>query len=555
MKKNLLTYCMIAVAATAIPATAANEIFLVKKDGSGVVSHYFYNADNQISRANDVDAGGITPLYKYFYNYTDGLLSEDYYTQWKDMGTWTDPRDHKVYTYDEQGRLASAENTMTNRIQYYYYNEDGYLYQVVDMGKNYGSTEYDKTYSTATYLDFDANGNPAKLEHEDGLYASGNYDETYTYDEQGRVTCKEAYRLDGTPKHKYEYTYDENGVTTGSYKYMNNGEGGFEYQSRTTRTLIGDNTYECKYDEYWSEWINHDSYTEYYSTLKSDLAPTNLILTDITTTDAPNAIELKCDAPATELPGAQYIVWRDWQAVDTVAAVDGVITYTEVNVGNDVEEYFIQTYDATNNILYNISNVVPVEFTTELPAVAELRYIKTTEGESIDGQGTTMPAYWVHFEWDAPETDLEILGYNIYDVLSFGEGFDPYYIFLKETQSTADSVSVFRERDFNSPDQQKSVTTMVTVLYVLGESDGVVETFPIEKSDIQGTKVENLAYVAGNNLVMAENAHVAIYNAAGALVNSLNNVAQVELNALPTGTYIAVVKIGENTQTFKIARR
>lgn len=559
MKKNLLTLCMAAMSVIiSMPVIASDDIYMVKQEGSGKVVHNFYNADNNIVRSSDVDESMVTPLYQYFYTYTeDGLLVEDYYTQWKDAGVWTDPRDKMVYTYDEQDRLSTAENTMTNRKKFYTYNENGYLYQIVDMGKNYGSTEYDKTYSTTTYLDFDENGNPAKAQYDDGLYASGCYDEYYTYDEKGRMLSKASYKLDGTPKNKYEYTYNDYDIVMTSYKSVNDGNGGFEYSSRSVRTDVGNNQYEFKYEEYWNDWVTHDSYTEFYSELKSEYAPRNLVLTDVTTAENPNAIELVCDVPVTEVPNALYIVWRDWQPVDTVAAVDGVITYAESGVANDVREYFIQSYDAVNDVLYNVSNIAPVAFNTVLPAVAELRYLETIEGFSVDGQGSQMPAYFVKFEWDAPETNLNILGYKIYDVLSFGEGFDNFYIELKETQSTVDSVSVFRENSYDSPDQQKAITVMVTVLYELGESEGIIETFPVENPNaaVEGVHAERLAYVAGDNLVMADNAQVVIYNTAGAMVATYKNVKNINLVNLPAGAYIACVKVGKATQTFKIARR
>lgn len=559
MKKNLLTLCVGAVlSALAFPLSAADEIFLVKEAEQNSLRHYYYDANNNIVRASDVNAAMTTPLYHYFYSYENSLLVEEYYTQWKDMGEWTDPRDRILYTYDEQGRLIAKENTMTNRKQEYSYNEDGYLVKIVDMGKNYGSTEYDKTYSTTNYLNFDENGNPALAQYDDALYVSSSYDEYYTYDEQGRMLTKESYKLDGTPKNKFEYAYDDFDILISSIKSVNDGKGGFEYSSRNTRTDLGNNTYEYNYDEFWSgEWINHDSYTEYYSELKGEYAPRNLVLNDISTDESPNTIELVCDVPEVEVPNAKYIVWRDWERVAILEPVDGKITYTDSGVANSVKEYFVQSYDAVNDVLYNISNIAPVDFTTELPAITELRYLGTIEGFAADAQGASMPAYFVKFEWDAPETELPIVGYKVYDVLSFGEGFDSYYIELHTTTSTVDSVSVFREPNYDSPDQQKATTVMVTVLYELGESEGVVETFPIENPNaaVEGVKVERVAYVAGDNLfVEVSDADVAIYNAAGALVSVHSDVSRVGLDNLATGAYIVRVKAGNVVQTIKIAR-
>lgn len=526
---------------------AADALYLVLKDGNGKRVYNMYDAANNLYRAKENDSNGNYPLYQYFYNYTDGLLSEYYFTQYKDMGEWTDPKNKTIYTYNENGQLISEENINTNRFKEYSYDNEGRLVSIADKGKNYGSATYDKLYSTTDYTEFDANNNPVYIEYTDGLYASGNYYANLTYDEKNRCTSETAYRLDDSPYYKYEYEYNNDNILVTSTR-SNGYDGVFVYASREERTLHVNNKYTLStynYNEDDKAWTIYRTYVETYAPLKSEYAPRNLVVVDVSTSDAPNSVALTCEVPVKEVPNAQYIIWRAGTPLDTVPAVDGMITFSENGLENIEHEYIVQSYDAVNDIFYNVSNAATVSFDIELPSVANLRYVKTTEGTAADAQGGKMPCYWVHFEWDAPETDLEILCYNIYD-----EGWS---VPNHTAESTTDSVFVYREKDFNSPDQQKEVGIEVSVVYSFGESERVAATFPVEKSAVEVATAAR-TYLAGDYLVTETAADVVICNVAGAVVATYSNAERICLSELPAGVYLARVEQNGKQQVIKIAR-
>lgn len=526
---------------------ADGELFLVLKDGSGKRVYNMYDANNNLYRAKENDSGSGIPLYQYFYNYDNGLLSEYYFTQYKDMGEWTEPKNHTYYTYNDKGQLVSEENTYSVRLKEYVYDAQGRLASVTERGKNYGSEVYDKLYSTTEYIEFDANNNPTRVEYLDGLYANSSYYTIFTYDDKGRCISEVAYSLEDAPQYKYENEYNDQNLVIDRIK-SNVYDGVFVYASRETRTLSGNNVYTLttyNYDEYDQVWIEYRIYTENYVALKGEYAPRNLVVTDASTADAPNSITLTCDVPVKEVPNAQYIIWRAGIPLDTVPAVNGKITYSETDLENVEHEYVVQSYDAVNDVFYNVSNAAAVEFSIELPTITNLHYVKTTEGYAMDAQGGRMPCYWVHFEWDAPQTDLEVLHYNIYDA--------GWMVANHTTVNTTDSVFVYREKDFNSPDQEKEVGVEVSVVYSYGESERVAATFTVEPTAVENVTVSQ-TYLAGDYLVTDAAAEVALYNVAGALVATYRNAEQIYLGELPSGVYLARVKLDGKQQVIKIAR-
>lgn len=550
MTKKLLSiaFCgllsTVAFASVAATSETGEKLCLTLKTGSGVNVYNMYDAANNIYRVKETDSGHNGPLNQHFYNYTDGVLTETYTTQYKDMGEWTNPQNFTTYTYDDNGRLVKSENTYSKRLKEYTYDSEGRLVTLTEKGKNYGSDEYDKLYSTSEYSQFDANNNPCRLDYYDGLYASGNYYAIFVYDEKGRCTCETQYNLDDTPSNKYEYEYNDDDIVT-SFIKSRCYDVEFEYATRETRTHLGDNVYTFTMYNYFDGWEEYRSYTEYYVNLKGEYAPRNLVLADISTPEEPNAIELTCDVPAEEVPNAQYIIWRAATPVDTVAAVDGKIVFTEKALENTEHEYVVQSYDAVNNILYNVSDAERISFSIELEPVSNLRYIKTTEGLAGDAQGGQFPVYWVHFEWDAPVTDLEVLGYNVYE--------QGWATPNKTTVNTTDSLMIFRESNYFSPDQQKQVGVEITAVYSYGESERVSAVFEVENVAVEAVTTDRV-YLAGDYIVADAPTQVVIYNAAGAVVATHSNANRVYLGELPAGVYVARVKTDGKPQVLKISR-
>lgn len=546
--------------------TTNGVLTLVKDDDGGEASVYLYDANNNLSRVKNLmyssSSTDYLPNYQYYYNYVNGLLDEYYFIQYKDMGEWSAPKNQTFYEYDEQGRLISEENIYTyNDYFVYKYDEQGRLVGYTRYGKtnrNSPDATYDKVYHTVTYSDFDENNQPRRMDYEDALYASGTYFVLYTYDERGNVLIEEAWKPDlnstdesaRIPYYKYENKYDENNINIERIKSNNNWEGGFIYASKEVREKVSDNVYQFtlfNYVEYTQEWSERSAATETYAVLDGEYAPRALKADKINNVNFTNAVQLTCNVPVKEVPNAQYIVWYDWEPVDTIAAVDGKITYIAENLpnGRDIE-FVIQSYDPVNDVVYNASNVAVANYTVELPVATGLKYDSTTLGTFKDGQGGTHPAYWVHFSWNAPETDLEILGYNVYE-----QGWTVPYTF---TTNTNDSLSVYRETSYDSPDQIKEVGIEIAVVYSIGESERIVEVFTVENVAVDVVEMATRVYVAGDYLVVGDNAEVVIYNAAGALMGQYNNMSRVALDALNSGVYVARVKIGNTVQTVKFSR-
>lgn len=531
--------------------------------GASNVNYYIYDNQNNLSRRIDYGYqtdGNKVPTYHYFYDYNEkGQLISEYYRQMNAMGEWGKNKMTYVYTYDDLGRLTAKEDTTSHRLYEYFYDEQGHLVTMTDKGRTWGQEEYDKLYSTTTYSNFDENGNPLNAEYVHAQYASSSYNTVYTYDAQGRVLVQESRTPEGLAYEKIEFTYDVYGIETSrtvskpyydetTYKPTER----FVYSTRTVREAQGDSKYK-KYDENYDlkgeSWSTNGRYSiETYSPLNGALSPKNLIAADVSSAESPNTIEVECNFPDIRLANAQYIIWRGWTAVDTVTATaaQGIIRFKDVNVENGTYEYFVQTYDAATDQSFNATAPVKVTLETTLAPVTNLHYTHTSEGVYRDIDVGELPAYWIHFAWDAPDTYLNVLGYNVYQ--------DGYKVPMSTTTNTNDSVWVYREDDFNSETQAKTTSVSIGVIYELGESEGVVEVFTVEPAAVGAVEAVQSAYVAGKYLVVAADARVAIYNVAGAAVANYNNQQRIDLTALPTGVYVAVVEVGGTKQVVKIAR-
>ena len=105
----------------------------------------------------------------------------------------------------------------------------------------------------------------------------------------------------------------------------------------------------------------------------------------------------------------------------------------------------------------------------------------------------------------------------------------------------------------NFASQDKTTFVEVKVIYTLGESVAVAETFELEFSAVDKVSYEGTAYVAGKTLYSEPNATVVIYNAAGAVVATYNNKQRYDLSAMAGGVYVAVVRVENNVQIVKVA--
>ena len=528
--------------------------------GASSINYYVYNQNNKLSRRMDYGYqtdGSTVPTYHYFYEYNNnGQLISEFYRQMNAMGEWGKNKMTYVYTYDVQGQLISKEDTTSNRLYEYAYDEQGRLVTITDKGKTFGQDEYDKLYSTTTYSQFDENGNPGYAEFVHAMYASSSYNTTYTYDEKGRISIQESRNPEGMAYEKFTYEYDKYGIVTYMTKYMPYYDEKtyqpterFVLSFRTVREAQGGMVYK-RYDENYDlkteTWSTNGRYTmETYSPLNGSLTPQNLVATNVSSAESPNTIEIECNFPKARLANAHYIIWRGWIPVDTIEHQDnkGIIRFTDVNVENGTYEYIVQTYDAATQQAFNATSPVVVTMAAELLPISDLRCTGHSEGVYRDPELGDMPAYWVHLAWNAPESVLPILGYNIYQ--------DGFKIPVSTTTNCNDSVWVYREEEANIANQQQVTNVEVRVLYQLGESEGVFAEF--DATAIESITYTGSAYVAGKTLFVEPNAEVTIFNVSGATVAAYNNRENIDLSALPAGVYVAIVKVGKEAQVLKVA--
>ncbi len=530
--------------------------------GASGINYYIYDSNNNLSRRVDYgyQTDGTTVVeYNYFYEYnSNGQLISEFYRQMNALGEWGKNRMPYVYTYNTQGQLVTKEDTLSNSLYEYTYDEQGHLVTEINMGKNWGSEEYDKLYSTTTYSQFNEHGLPEYVEFNHNMYASSSYNSTITYDEQGRVLIKESRTIEGMAYEKYVYEYDANDIEISKTRFTPlydedtyQATEQFVLSTRTVREAQGNQVYkryEESYDLKTQSWYFNGRYTmEYYSPLNGSLSPKNIVATNVSTPESPNTVEVVCNFPETRLADAQYIIWRGWIPVDTVVATaaQGKISFRDVDVENGTYEYIVQTYDAATQKAFNATAPVKITMEAELNPVSNLRYISQTEGEYRDPELGKMPAYWIHFEWDAPETTLPIVCYNIYQ--------DGFKIPAATTTNCNDSVWVYREEVENIANQQMSTLVEVKVLYSLGESEGVTHVFEVELASVENISLSGSAYVAGKTLYVEPQSQVTLYNVAGAAVATYNNNQAIDLSAIPGGVYVAVVKVNNNVQVLKLA--
>ena len=530
--------------------------------GANNVSYYLYDEQNNISRRIDYGYGtdGVTksPTYHYFYEYNDKhqLISE-FYRQFNSLGEWGKNRMTYVYTYDDMDRLVSREDTANHIIHRYYYNENSQLDSIVEWGQTYGSGVYNKKNNITAYYDYNAQGKPARSEFLHQSYASSSYKTNYIYDESGRLILQESRTMENMAYEKLEFEYDKYDIVTLKTRsipyYGNDGKptAAFVYSTREIREPQGNGVYKMYTENFVSKtetWkADNRMYFETYSPLNGDLAPQNISAKDASTPDSPNTIEIKCNFPKIKLSNARYIIWRGWIPVDTITAtaVDGGITFHDTNVENGSYEYIVQTYDITTNQPFNATAPILVTLDAKLFPATNLRVTGQSEGEYRDPEVGVLPAYWIYFEWDAPQTNMPIICYNLYQ--------DGYKIPYSQTTNTNDSVWIYREAEADIAEQQRSVNIEVKVLYELGESEGVSQTFELANVGTESISFEGSAYMEGQTLVTEPQSEVTIYHISGSIVATHNDKQRIDLQHLPSGVYVAIVKVGNHNQVLKIA--
>lgn len=481
MKKFLLFVC----AAAIFPFVAKADYSLWTEarygDSMGTSTgitkqtYSFYDENGMLVREvqNGMHVDGYwMPDYIYVYEYSDGLLQRYYYRQWQSVyEAWGDEKNNTLYTYDDQGHLLTEVLWLrTSPVPYKDVNT--YTWE----GNNMVSHKYEldnngtiTTMWTRTYSDFiEGVDNVPQTETSVGQYDTNSYTKEYTYDDQYRVILVEQYDVNNNPASKEEYTYDANGICLSKIVYQYS-DGAYVNSSKVERTALGNNQYE-RHEYSWSsstsDWSASGLYfVETYIENDGTTAPRNMTIENVASAENPVSVKVTCDEPVNPVTDAQYALWRDWEPIDTVAAVDGKIEFLDVTASLGTHTYYVQTIDAT--VGYNVTTPQDIDVEIELPAVSNLRVVGGYQGTFNDPQSGSYDTYYLRLAWDAPQTDLEVLHYEIYE-----QGFG-VPIATTEDNATAYDYSVA---------SGNTVTIRVDAVYEYGKAEGEFVTLNFNRN-------------------------------------------------------------------------
>ena len=297
-----------------------------------------------------------------------------------------------------------------------------------------------------------------------GNYAVGTWAYSIVYSDfvEGMINKpRVAWKSDRYNKHYVEYTYDEHGnlLTTTEYKGVNvktddenniisiekgelysRIENRYEnhfgiwimmdtetgYWNRTTQEIepsiktvstVDNDTVirqSYAYSTVSQQWIINTSLSKVvYGELNSLSTPDDLKVTVVE--NALNTAKLMAAVPQNSnadnsLP---WDVYRNGMLIGQAKHSGNILEYEDKQVKNGTWEYFLKRGEE------NISNIVEIKFETELAAPINLKVLSNGQNSSGD--------YEVIIGWTAPNSDIELLGYNVYtDVSSLSVNPIPY---------------------------------------------------------------------------------------------------------------------------------
>ena len=443
MKKNLLTRCLsLFVAASTMLAQAEAKMTYRETYGNHMdpsagcqsKDYYFYNAQGQVVRhvfhtANVSGNFEVQNVYYYTFDDNGRLIHLENYQYRPAYSDWK-LSEETTYEYDEAGNLLAEINS--SKTYRYTYDADGNATrcQVLVTGSDYMLEDI-------TYSDFvEGATNKPRAYESVGAHASYTYSGTIEYDEQYRVVVDDRLTSTGSKMQRIEYAYDDNGVCVSEAWFTSPSwtpeaiEAGsaadtLQFSKDIKRTLIDGKYYkytarsyevvdfDANYNNIYA-WVDQSTaYHEYYANMNADTAPYELSLQNVSTAAEPNAVKITAQAPA--IPGLQYIVWRNWEAVATVEAVDGVIEYVDHNVESREHTYFVQAYDPANNIYYNVTDLVTINMLVELAPVTKIELVAGRKDTAKDGMtGATYDTYIITLKWEAPVCDFAVKEYQVF---------------------------------------------------------------------------------------------------------------------------------------------
>ena len=508
------------------------------------------------------------------------------------------PVNYSVYEYDEQGKLLTEKSCEYGvfsgydrawskdfkTLAAYKYNEAGQIIRKDEMSKAY---EYDwegenivteRIFTTRgngllgriTYSDFSDKGkNLPKY----GLGVSMNqYSQNYNrvyefdYDEKGRIIEKRTY------KHGENAEKDDNGIIVKVDKGVLHEKLIYEYEGEMlkstikytykssikdiapyskvvyTQTAEGLRTQNYTYSDFgntegWTESSMQTNTVE--NTYLGNTAPTDFQIKEVE--GKANCLLLTCKAP-TKIYNENTIfeIYRNGKKLgEAKPDAKGKISYEDNLVPNGTWFYFIKACSNFEGVDYNSTQVIKQVLNTELPVVSKLTFPINGVKENGD--------YKLVAQWETPETDFEILGYNVFvDVRSFTKNPTPVNG-LDELENNIHEYE-FSWMSYVNPEKSIQIETVYPIGKAMSEKFNVV--LSSEPVGIVTTETSKHLVAIGNRvLVNGAYDKLLVYGANGACVAQYSNTKSIDLAYLTNGVYIVKLVTPQGVETLKIVKR
>ena len=465
---------------------------------------------------------------------------------------FVDNKDTVKYEYDEAGRVVKETLQAGGYSMVYEYNEAGQLVKEIKQLPDYYDQYEGDFYNMyeITFSAFNAFGKPDSV-HCTGMYDTDKYFGVYTYDEQGRKVAAHTWSLnDSTDVMIETWTYEFETNDTVMVHWSHEWFWGFDQgEKRTVQTYDNGNVNRTKEQVQTlanGQWVNEVSYTITELSEMNPAAVAKLSVADGKLVDQalePNSAVLTITLPESAITGTLALdVYRHGiklARLNATDAVDGKLTYIDEGVKNGTVDYYVQTV-LINELLetedaLNISNVETYTHYVELPVVTEVKCVSAR----LEGG-----VYYATIEWTVPADTT-------------GLAFQRYNVMLDQMKAADNS-----ETDGQSTTWEVEcgytgfVNLYIQTVYKYGKVNSEMLNIDckavIAAQGIEATEAEIAVIVENGVVSVVAPAHMAVYNAQGALVAEVAGTTTLNLNTLPAGIYFVKVETAEGVKTVKV---
>lgn len=532
-------------------------------------TEYYYKSDNKLSREVELGRGydELASIYSVMnlvkYNYDDNNLltgTEQWQTGLYDFGDFAYAlRSTKNYEYDENGRLVTEP--------------DGYytLKHEYDESGNIVKTTKSNTSGVVQvleYSDFAGKNKPRSIvstspDHPE--WTGYFYTATVTYDANGNKT-EELQTRDGSNLQRETWTYDEtyHFLLTQYLKSQFDSEGNETPTIKIVYSMVDGNPNkvmrnDSTYNDGWSgkptyyidEYVDFSGMSEMVAIKDLKAEPVEGEL---------NTVKLSFTAPMAANFGCKFNIYRKGEPILTNGVVGedltqemdeetGTVTlsYVDSALYNGDYEYFVQPVmtvytddlygDETGDetVAYNISNIAEITLALDLPAVTNL-----TQGSiRKDENDNTL----VKIEWTNPDYPEE------YGFISNNLHFVNYQL-ADSTTTNPDATSL--EGSF-----YRNSSVFVLTRYKYGKAISDTLDVNLLATGIESVATKSGATISfnGREVVLSENADIAVYSAAGRQELRAADTDSVSLERLTPGVYVVCVTKDGVTTAHKVVVR